>query len=64
MAPRWQMKALNGIAPTQHAASWDNVGLLVGVPQQLIRWQSADSRSDAVLMTAGHDSTTIVMQHP
>ena len=30
-------KALNGIAPTQHAASWDNVGLLVGVPQQLIR---------------------------
>lgn len=38
-------KALNGIAPTQHAASWDNVGLLVGVPQQLIRWHSARNRS-------------------
>ena len=54
--------ALNGIAPTQHAASWDNVGLLVGVPQQLIRWHSAHSRSDAMLvMTAGHDGTMLVM---
>ena len=30
-------KALDAIAPLQHAASWDNVGLLVGVPQQRIR---------------------------
>lgn len=52
-ASRWQMpqmgdsssgvpladvqKALDGIAPPQHAASWDNVGLLVGVPQQRVR---------------------------
>jgi NIF3 (NGG1p interacting factor 3) len=51
-------KALDGIAPTQHAASWDNVGLLVGVPQQLIRWHAARSRSYAMLvMTADHDST-------
>lgn len=29
--------ALDGIAPPQHAESWDNVGLLVGAPQQRVR---------------------------
>ena len=30
------IEAMESIAPTRHAESWDNVGLLVGDPQQLI----------------------------
>lgn len=30
-------KALDGIAPPQHAEAWDNVGLLVGAPEQRVR---------------------------
>ncbi len=30
-------RVLGDITPLEHAASWDNVGLLVGTPQQRVR---------------------------
>jgi NIF3 (NGG1p interacting factor 3) len=42
-------QALDRIAPLQHAASWDNVGLLVGAPQQRVRWHSVLSIPCSVL---------------
>src|SRR5438552_2414256 len=58
--------ALEGIAPTRHAESWDNVGLIVGDPAQTVsRAMLTIDYTDAVAREAQEQRCeAVVAYHP
>ena len=57
---------LEQIAPTRYAESWDNVGLLVGDPQQDISavMLTIDYTSEVACEAAGAKCDAIIAYHP
>jgi dinuclear metal center YbgI/SA1388 family protein len=60
------LSALEEIAPTRHAESWDNVGLLVGDPDQDVSgvMLTIDYTPEVACEAAGVDANAIVAYHP
>lgn len=60
------VNAMESIAPTRHAESWDNVGLLVGDPQQAISRAllTIDYTPEVACEAAGQQCDAIVAYHP
>lgn len=60
------MNALEELAPARLAESWDNVGLLVGYPEQPVRAIviALDVDADVVEFALAHGANLIVAHHP
>jgi dinuclear metal center YbgI/SA1388 family protein len=60
------MNALEELAPARLAEKWDNVGLLVGYPEQPVRAIviALDVDSDVVEFALAHGANLIVAHHP
>lgn len=58
--------AMETIAPTRHAESWDNVGLLAGDPKQVVRGAMLciDYTPEVACESAGANCDVIVAYHP
>ena len=66
MLLRELIDVLEGIAPTRHAESWDNVGLLVGDPGQRVSKAllTIDYTPEVACEAAGEKCDVVVAYHP
>lgn len=60
------VQAMDQTAPLRHAASWDNVGLLVGDPQQAVSraMLTVDYTPEVACEAAGANCDAIIAYHP
>src|SRR5689334_8229459 len=66
MLLRELINVLEEIAPTRHAEAWDNVGLLVGDPQQTVSKAilTIDYTPEVACEAAGERADVVVAYHP
>ena len=66
MLLRELINVLEGIAPTRYAESWDNVGLLVGDPEQSVSKAilTIDYTPEVACEGAGEKCDAVIAYHP